>query len=142
MPKNAAALCLALLLVAAPDARYEPERKAKTVKPREIVAKGLVVAPGSPNAPTSISSEKHLAKLVTNKEARDAILKQVDFRKEKLLLFSWSGSVGDRLKPLSSKAAEANSEFTIGGVESERYHVKLFAVPGKAKVHITEQAAK
>ncbi len=142
MPKNATALCLALLLVAALDARYDPEPKSKTLKPREIVAKGLVVAPGSHNAPTSSSSEKDLAKLVTNKEARDAILKLVYFRKEKLLLFSWSGSTGDRLKPLPSKAAEANFEFTIGGAESERYHLKLFAVPPNAKLHITEKAAK
>jgi hypothetical protein len=125
MPKTAVSLCLALLLVAALDARYDPELKSKTPKPREIVAKGLLVATGIYDTPTTIASERHLAKLVTIKETRDAILKQVDFTKEKLLLFSWSGTVGDRLKPLPGKAIEANFEFTIGGAESRAYALPL-----------------
>src|SRR4051812_3050590 len=105
MPKYAAALCLALLpsLCAADD---DPEPRPKAVKPREIVVAGLPTGRGSVENPTSISSEKHLAELIPGKEVRAAILEQVDFRKERLLLFSWCGGL-DRLTPVAGKPGEA-----------------------------------
>jgi hypothetical protein len=63
MPKNAFALCLALLLSTALPAREDPEPRARAVKPREIVVTGLPAGLGSYDAPTSIPSEKHLAEI-------------------------------------------------------------------------------
>lgn len=66
---------------------------------RAVDIKGLNLgeANGKVNAPTVIANAEDLAKAVPNKEAREAIAKLVDFGKEKLLFFAWSGSGGDRL---------------------------------------------
>jgi hypothetical protein len=106
MPKYAAALCLAALSLAATRADDDPEPRPKAVMPREIVVAGLPTGQGSIESPTSIPSEKHLAELVADKGVRAAILKQVDFRKERLLLFRWHGGL-DRLTP--SRAAGRGS---------------------------------
>src|SRR5215211_851273 len=114
MPKYAA-LCLAMLmtavLVAADD---DPEPRARAVKPREIVVAGLPLGRGRYDAPTSIPSEKHLAELVPDREVRAAILKQVDFGKERLLLFSWTGKVGGEVRPKGGNARVAVFEYVPG----------------------------
>jgi hypothetical protein len=136
MPKYAA-LFLALILSPSLHARDDdPEPKAKAVKPREIVVAGLPAGRGSVESPTSIPSEKRLAELVPNEDARAAILKQVDFKKERLLLFSWAGGE-DRLTPVEGKPGEAAFEFVAGLSDEILTHAKLFAVPIKAKVKVT-----
>jgi hypothetical protein len=138
MPKNAAALSLALLLTTALAARDDdPEPKARAVKPREIPATGLPAGRGSYDAPISIPSEKHLAELVPDRDARAAILKQVDFKKERLLLFSWSGSGGDGVTPALGKAGEANFHYAGGKTSDLVRHARLFAIPARAKVKVT-----
>jgi hypothetical protein len=136
MPKYAAILCLAApLSCAALHARDDdPEPKLPAVQPREIVVRGLPREMGQFDRPTSIRSERHLAEVVPNEETRRAILKQVNFNKERLLLFCWNGSIGDRLKPAKSGAGEANFEFTGGREDKAGYHAKLFAIPARAKV--------
>jgi hypothetical protein len=119
MPKYAGGLCLAaLLLPAFMRAQDDPEPKAKAVKPREIVA-GLPGGQGSVESPTSIPSEKHLAELIADKDVQAAILKQVDFKKERLLLFSWAGG-DDRLTPVEGRRGEAAFEFVAGPSEESR----------------------
>jgi hypothetical protein len=142
MPKHTAALCLALLLAAALPAREDdPEPRARPVKPREIVVAGLPATLGSHDAPTSIPDEKHLAEVVPNGEARKAILTEVNFRRERLLLFSWCGAVGARLTPVEGKAGEAAFEFTPGFRARDCVqYTRLFAVPARAKVKVTEKA--
>src|SRR5215475_12790766 len=106
MPKYAALVLAVLIPAALVAGDDDPEPRPKAVKPREIVVAGLPGGRGSVESPTSIPSEKHLAELVPDKDVRAAILKQVDFRKEKLLLFSWSGG-DDRLTPVEGKPGEA-----------------------------------
>jgi hypothetical protein len=110
MPK-CAALCLALLVTAVLVAGDDPEPRPKAVRPREVVVEGLPAGRGSVESPTSIPSEKHLSELVTDKGVRAVILKQVDFRKERLLLFRWHGGGFDRLTPVEGKPGEAAFEF-------------------------------
>jgi hypothetical protein len=132
-----AALCLAALALHAElCADDDPEPRAKAVKPREIVVTGLPAGRGSYDAPTSIPSEKHLAEIVADNDVRAAILKQVDFRKERLLLFSWAGG-DDRLTPVEGKPGEAAFEFVAGPSEEILTHAKLFAVPARVKVKVT-----
>jgi hypothetical protein len=139
MPKYAAALCLAALsLPAVTLADDDPEPRARAVKPREIVAAGLPAGRGSVESPTSIPGEKHLAELVPDEGVRAAILKQVDFRKERLLLFSWTGG-DDRLTPVEGKPGEATFEFVAGKARDLLTHAKLFAVPARAKVKVTSR---
>jgi hypothetical protein len=136
MPKYAAALCLAALLIcAALHARDDdPEPKIPAVQPRAIVVRGLPREMGQFDRPASIRSERHLAEVVPNEETRRAILKQVNFEKEHLLLFCWVGSSGDRLRPAKGKAGEATFELAHGEEGKINYHAKLFAIPARAKV--------
>src|SRR5262245_2630941 len=66
---------------------------------REIDLKGLNLAPvpavASWNKPTKITSAQELAKAFPDKEAQVKIAKQVDFIKDYLLYFRWTGSGGD-----------------------------------------------
>jgi hypothetical protein len=132
-----AALCLALLMPAVVVARDDdPEPRTRAVKPREIVVAGLPTGRGDVNTPISIPGEKRLAELVPNEDVRAAILKQVDFRKERLLLFRWFGGE-DRLTPVEGKPGEAAFEFITGKAKDLAAHAKLFAVPARAKVKVT-----
>jgi hypothetical protein len=137
VPKDAA-IFLALLLSPSLYARDDdPEPKSRAVKPREIVVKGLPRLAGSSDRPIIVPSEKRLAELVPNEDARASILKQVNFRKEHLLLFCWTGANSDRLTPVNSKAGGANFEITAKEDGKATYHAKLFAVPARAKVKVT-----
>ena len=109
------------------------------MKPREIVVAGLPTGRGSVERPTSIPSEKHLAELIADKDVQAAILKQVDFKKERLLLFRWAGSGFDRLTPVAGQPGEATFEFVAGPSDEILTHAKLFAVPAKAKVKVTSR---
>src|SRR5262245_41610081 len=138
MTKHAFALCLAVTLsAAATSAGDDPEPKGKAVMPREIVVAGLQSGDGTYDAPTRITTQKQLAELVPDEQTRGAILKAVNFRKEHLLLFRWSGSGSGRIVPVQSKAGEANFEFTGAGLKIHVAHAKLFAVPARAKVKVT-----
>jgi hypothetical protein len=134
MPKYA--LCLALLVPAVLATDDDPEPKAKAVQPREIVVAGIPTGQGRVESPTSIPSEKHLAGIVADKGVRAAILKQVDFKKERLLLFRWRGSPGDRLTPQRGRAGEAVFVYAESVTDDCVLHVQLFAVPAKAKVKV------
>jgi len=62
---------------------------------------------GVASKPTKICNAEELAKAIPDKVWRDRIAKQVDFDKEELLFFSWTGSAGtDRL---SFKVEEAKN---------------------------------
>ena len=140
MPKLVAPPCLALLLAAALVAGDDPEPKARAVQPREIAVAGLPRVNGQYDKPISIASERHLAEQVSDEAVRATILKQVNFRKERLLLFSWFGSPRDSLQPAPSKAGEANFEITRAITKKAVLQARLFAVPAKARVKVTEKA--
>ena len=137
MPKYATGLLLAAPLLLLPalmradDA--DPEPRARAVKPREIVVAGLPTGEGNVHTPISIPSEKHLAEVLADRDVRAAILKQVDFRKEKLLLFRWFGG-RDSLTPVEGGPGLAAFEYVRGKSKDLAAHAKLFAIPARAKV--------
>jgi hypothetical protein len=56
----------------------------------------------------------------------------VDFKKEYLLLFRWSGSGRDRITPSvekGKKGDEAVFTYQMGKTRDLRFHARLFAVP-------------
>src|SRR5262249_33123935 len=139
MLRYATALCLAALLMpAVMRGDDDPEPRPRAVKPREIVVAGLPTGRGSVESPNSIPSEKHLAEVVPNEDVRAAILKQVDFRRERLLLFSWFGG-RDSLTPVEGKPGEAVFEFVAGKRKDYVAHAKLFAIPTRARVKVTQR---
>lgn len=81
---------------------------------------------GMVTAPTKITSAEELAKALPGKDVSEKIGKQVDFTKEYLLLFKWSGSGQDKL----TAGGDKNAVFTLkrGLTRDLRPHLHLFAV--------------
>jgi hypothetical protein len=111
MPKYVALCLAALLLPAAVLARDDdPEPRPRPAKPRAIRGVGPIPATrGSYDRPTRITTAKQLGEVVNDRKAEAAILKAVDFGKEHLLLFCWSGSRADSLAPAEGKVGEATT---------------------------------
>ncbi len=92
---------------------------------------------GKATEPTVIASAEDLDKspILVGDKVRETIKKQVDFAKEKLVLFYWGGSGGDKLSAaLKDKAATFT--LTPGLTRDLRPHIHLFAVPKDAEVKV------
>src|SRR6185369_267833 len=74
-----------------------------------IDVKGLKLATSeeafSPKIGVVITSAGELAKAISDKESVAKVASQVDFTKEKLVYFKWSGSGGDKLSFTTAKGA-------------------------------------
>ncbi len=128
---------LAAVFLAAPVLAAEDKPVVK-----EIATKDLKVTPargGKPIEPATIGTAEELAKSPVVGGEADAIKKQIDFAKEKLLVFAWAGSGQDAVavtgetkdgKPVVTVA------FTPGRTRDLRQHVKLFVVPKAAEVTV------
>jgi hypothetical protein len=90
----ALAACGLVLLSAA--SAGETNKGGKDGVAREIDLKGYSrdKTTGVASKPTKIANAEELAKAIPDKEWRDRIAKQVDFDKEELLFFAWTGSAG------------------------------------------------
>jgi hypothetical protein len=125
-----AVLAAALAVVAA--AADEPKKEAV----RAIQAKGLQPdREGAFNKPLEIADAEALAKVVPDEAARAAVAREVDFKTEKLVLFRWAGSGGDKLAFTVEKGKEAPEvvfTLTPGLTKDLRPHVHLYAVPKAA----------
>lgn len=113
---------------------YPEQKDDAGPKAREVDVKGLkiVVKEGARQKPVKITSKKELDEAVKDREACEKIGKQVDFAKEYLVLFRWSGSGGDKLS-FKLKKAEGGEDAVFllqpGLTRDLRPHVKLFAIP-------------
>jgi len=101
---------------------------------REVDLKGYEVNAknrGQVTKPTKIASAEELAKALPGKDVAEKIGKQVDFSKEYLLLFRWSGSGQDKL----SAGGDKKAVFTLkrGLTRDLRPHLHLFAVAKDAE---------
>src|SRR5262245_41908675 len=125
-------LSLIAVLLAVPFAiAEEPEPKDRKIVAREIEVKGLPSARGALGQPVKITSKEELDKAV-GKELSETIAKQVDLKKEFLLLFQWSGSGGDRLT-LKQDKDSVSFDYLRGRTRDLRMHAKLFALPTKTE---------
>jgi hypothetical protein len=79
----------------------EANKEGKGELVREIDLEGFTRTrtTGVASKPTKITNAEELAKAIpdTDKDWRDRIAKQVDFEKEELLFFAWTGSATDML---------------------------------------------
>jgi hypothetical protein len=124
-------------LVAVPATFADKDDKDSAVK--EISLKDLKRGrpDGDVKKPTEIKTADDLAKAFPEKEVREQIEKQVDFKAQKLLFFAWSGSGQDKLT--AGKVEKTNKgpvvEFTyaVGRTDDLRGHLHLFAVPKDAE---------
>lgn len=109
---------------------------------KEIATKDLKVTPmrgGKATEPTEIKTAEDLAKSPVLKDAADDVKKSVDFSKEKLVLFAWAGSGGDKLAPeLKGEDKKVTAEFVLtrGLTRDLRQHVHIYVVPKDAEVKV------
>src|SRR4051794_38996552 len=92
-----ACLFLAVAAVALSGANAgEAKKEGKDGLVREIDLGGFSrrSTTGVPTKPTRITNAEELAKAIpdSDKEWRDRVVKQVDFEKEELFFFAWTGS--------------------------------------------------
>lgn len=115
------------------DEKTEPN-DPKAPKAREITIKlkSAVRARGGLKEPLKITKAKELEDSPLSKEDQAALLKEVDLKKEMILVFSWAGSGGDKL---SMKTEKEEAIFTMkpGLTRDLRQHLKIYALPAKMK---------
>jgi hypothetical protein len=126
MRTAALALFLAAPLLLADEA--DP-KDPKAPKAREITVKGLPTERGRLGKPEKMTTEAEMKKVVLDESAQKEISKQVNFKKEYLLLFRWAGSGGDRVTFTTDKNGDVTFAFKRGLTRDLRMHSKLFAVP-------------
>lgn len=86
------------------------------------------------NAAFSIKSLEEAAKHL-NRASMEAIDENIDFEKEKLVVFAWQGSGQDSLRtdPSSTKKDHATFLYTLGHTKDLKTHVKIYALPKDSK---------
>jgi hypothetical protein len=92
---------------------------------------------GNEPRPLEIRSANELAKaeVFADEASREALRKRVDFATDKLVVFVWSGSGGDKLVAAPGKDGQtAVFTFTVGRTDDLRHHAYVFAVPKGWKV--------
>jgi len=115
----------------------EVEPKDKKVVARQLDVKGLPGVRGALTEPTKIASKEELEKVIDDKALREAILKQVDLKKEFLLLFRWSGSGQDKLT-MNQDKGKVTFDYAPGKTRDLRMHAKLFALPNKTEYKLSK----
>jgi hypothetical protein len=96
---------------------------------REIKVEGLdrkAFKAGDLRKPVVIATVDEVGKHF-DKESAAAVKKLVRFDKEKLLVFSWQGSSGDRLSPQVAKG-QVVFNFKAGVTDDVFHHVILFVI--------------
>jgi hypothetical protein len=107
--------------------------KPSAVRALDVKIEGM--AKGRFGAPVVIASPEELAKAIPDEAAVAAIAKAVDFKTERLLYFTWSGSGQDKLTFTTAegkKGVEVTFTYAPGRTRDVRAHNKLFAIPKDA----------
>lgn len=129
-------LCAVLAALVAGPVLGEDKPAVKELDTKDLKVAFPEKAPGVAN-PEVVASADALAKSPVLKDAADAVKKLVNFEKEKLVVFAWRGSGGDKLsadaKTADGKTAVAFT-LTLGFTRDLRQHIKVFVVPKDATV--------
>ena len=126
--------CAVVALFATPILACEPAKAADPVKVIELKDLKLKANEKGLSKPTVITSEEELAKAITDKDAQAAIKKQVDFKTQQVVFFSWSGSGGDKLshETKGDKKVEVIFTYKAGATFDLRPHTHMFVLPKDA----------
>lgn len=90
---------------------------------------------GAFGPPITIANEQQLGLHIGNRKSAQAIADATDFNRQSLLLFSWSGSGGDRLVAEPSVVGGGVNiafKFSYGLTDDLRPHIGLVAIPKEA----------
>ena len=119
--------------------------------PKEIPTKDLKLTfpdkGGKVTDPAIITTAEELTKNPVVGKADEDIKKKVDFAKEKLVVFTWSGSGQDKLAgefKMAEKDKKTTAMFTLmpGLTRDLRQHIHLFVVPKDAEVKVETAKGK
>ena len=94
---------------------------------------------GKGTEPTVVATAEELKKNGVVAQSADEIAKKIDFAKEKLVIFAWGGSGGDKLAPdlkTADKKTTAEFALTRGLTRDFRQHIHLYVVPKDAEVKV------
>jgi len=105
------------------------------VKEIPVPAMKIERATGRFDHPKEIKSAGELAKAFTQKEVIDSIQKKVDFAKQRLIYFAWSGSGQDSITASEAKGVIVFT-YTLGRTRDLRSHFKLFVVDKDATIRV------
>ena len=117
----------------------EPKRVVDVTPGKRAAVAFALVDIGQNNSPLEVRDRATLFQAVGDEALRAAILAQVDFRKQVLLIFKWRGSGQDKL--VVSPDPEAKTvEFTVqrGRTKDLHPHLQLRAVSKKASWSISK----
>lgn len=135
MGKTITALLVGWLLTSgAADVQIQKVKKVN-VRPLDLTGVKLLSKEAERSQyqrPLVITDAEGLADAFPDKGSQQALAKQVDFAKEKLLFFRWAGSGGDRLRPqvIDNKDGPlVVFRFSAGTTDDLRRHFHIFAVP-------------
>ncbi len=119
--------------------------------PTVKLSKPPAVRRGSVQKPETVDSARQLAELVPDEKQAKDLGKRIDWDKQRVLVFRWSGSGQDRLEFTSDGKSPAKVEFVLrpGLTRDLRRHARLFVIardvkwtvirgkPGKRPVTLT-----
>jgi hypothetical protein len=132
----ALAFCgLTLPAVALADDKAKEEKKDTPVQELDATGVPRVLDRGDVNKPTVITSAEELAKAIAGEQVQARLKKAVDFTKQQILFFAWSGSGGDELTYTvenGEKGPEVVFQYKRGLKKDLAPHVRLFAIPKEA----------
>ena len=114
---------------------------------REIDLKGLGcddlsqdLTRGGFDKPTVIDSDRELRKVFKDHAVQERLDREVNINKQKLLVFTWSGSGGDKLD-YKVKKKDVVFQFKPGMTKDLRQHIELFALNKDAKYRVKKAGA-
>lgn len=119
-----------------------PPVLAENMAPRALDVKGVTFDHAKAgNAPKAVeirtADELTKSPLFADDASRSAVKKQVDFAAEKLVVFVWQGSGGDRLFSSATKdGTTVTFSHKVGATDDLRKHAHAFAVPKDATVEV------
>lgn len=126
----------ALLAIGLAAAGQDPKPAAREI-PTQNLKLTFPANPGKPTVPGVIASADELAKHEVVGAAVGELKKQVDFTKEKLLVFAWAGSGQDRVSVGITTAGDKkvlSIAFLPGKTFDLREHIRLYVVPNEVVV--------
>ena len=127
---------LAFLFLAASAFAADDKPVVKEIPTKDLTLTFPVKGTGT-SKPDVFTSADDVAKSPVLQKAAEAIGKQVDFKKEKLVVFTWSGSGQDKSASeakMTDGKTTVSFSYTAGKTRDLRQHVHLFVVPKDAEV--------
>jgi hypothetical protein len=126
---------LALSAGAFADDSAKDEKKDAMVTVLDAAGIPRELERGDVKKPTAITSAEELAKSIPIEGVRTRLRKAVDFTKQQILFFEWSGSGGDKLTYTVKKGEKGSVvvfEYQRGLQKNLAPHLQRFAIPKDA----------